>query len=79
MTGDGDNSLTLRLDDLLDVSPATVGHLIVDGNAGDSVIATGFADTGTNQMQDGVTYDVYSHAGSPDDELWAAQALTVLE
>jgi hypothetical protein len=44
MTGSGDNTLKLNLDDLLDASTST-NILKVLGNSGDEVIATGFDDS----------------------------------
>jgi hypothetical protein len=57
MTGSGDNTLKLNLDDLLDASTST-NILKVLGNSGDKVIATGFDDSTTEKTVDGVTYTV---------------------
>jgi hypothetical protein len=44
MTGSGDNTLKLNLDDLLDASTST-NILKVLGNSGDKVNAAGFSDS----------------------------------
>jgi hypothetical protein len=61
MTGSGDNSLKLNLDDLLDASTST-NILKVLGNSGDKVIATGFDDSTIDKTVNGITYDVYTHS-----------------
>lgn len=60
LTGSGDNNLTLTLLDLTN-STDEDNFLMVDGNAGDSVISTGQGwAQGADQEIDGVTYDVYT-------------------
>ena len=59
ITGNGDNSLTLDLADVLDLSD-TSNQLTITGDAGDTVNLTGgFTDSGSNQTIDGTIYDVY--------------------
>ena len=59
LTGTGDNSVTLSLDDVLDLSDAE-NELIIDGDDGDSVTATAFVDSGTTETVGDVTYGVYA-------------------
>ena len=60
LTGDGDNSLSLDLSDLLDMS-GTSNELTIMGDTGDEVAATGgFTDSGNDQIIDGRTYDVFT-------------------
>jgi hypothetical protein len=58
LTGSGDNSLTLNLSDLVDLSPDS-DALFVKGDAGDTVVADGnFAANGSAGI-DGVNYNIY--------------------
>ena len=60
ITGDGDNTLSIDVNSLLDLSE-TSNQLVVFGDAGDTVNATGgFTDSETEQMIDGVTFDVFT-------------------
>ncbi|MBX3598874.1 MAG: FG-GAP repeat protein, partial [Rhizobiaceae bacterium] len=59
ITGTGDQTLTLTAQGLLDIS-STTNTLVVDGNAGDKVVATGFADSGTDTTYRGGSYSVYT-------------------
>ena len=60
LTGNGDNTLNLDVNDLLDLS-GSANQLLVLGNAGDTVNATGgFTDTGATQAINGTAFDVYS-------------------
>lgn len=59
LTGIGNNTLTLTLQDLVDLSSST-DELIVLGDAGDIVNAAGFVDTGADQTIGADTYDVYT-------------------
>ena len=59
ITGDGDNTLNLDLNDLLDLSEST-NQLTIFGDSGDTVNVTGgFTDTGNDQVIDGTTFDVF--------------------
>ncbi|SFV89146.1 calcium binding hemolysin protein, putative [hydrothermal vent metagenome] len=74
ITGSGNNTLKLDLNDLLDASSST-NILKVVGDAGDSVIAAGFTKTGTNG-----SYDVYTHSDANTDAgaaLWLDGAVLV--
>ena len=59
LTGTGNNSLTLNVQDVLDLS-STTNQLIVMGNAGDSVTASSGWTQGANQLIDGETYAAYT-------------------
>ncbi|VVH65554.1 hypothetical protein BSPLISOX_2323, partial [uncultured Gammaproteobacteria bacterium] len=79
MTGSGDNTLKLNLDDLLDASTST-NILKVLGNSGDKVIATGFDDSTTEKTVDSVTYTVYAHSDantSANAEIWIQKGITI--
>jgi len=59
LTGNGDNTLTLGIGDLLDLSETT-NELVIFGDSGDTVNATGsFTDTGEDRVIDGQLFDVY--------------------
>ncbi|NIA69373.1 hypothetical protein HBA54_12300 [Pelagibius litoralis] len=63
LTGSGDNSLALGVQDLLQLSDET-SDLFVFGDSGDTVALTGdFAADGTADV-DGTTYNVYISAGT---------------
>ncbi|MCO5065500.1 MAG: glycosyl hydrolase family 18 protein [Rhizobiaceae bacterium] len=72
ITGSGDNRLAFTADDLLRMSSST-NTLVVDGDAGDTVQAIGFADTGSEQEEGGTTYDVYSNGTAT---LWLDKEIT---
>ncbi|MDC9721135.1 MAG: hypothetical protein PSN46_10500, partial [Gammaproteobacteria bacterium] len=79
LTGSGNNTLTLNLNDVLDASTST-NVLKVLGNTGDSVNTLGFAKTSTDTDDTGVTYDVYTHSGANTDAnaaLWIQQDVAV--
>ena len=60
LTGSGNNSTALTLQDLIDVTDED-NLLIIDGNVGDSVTSTGEGwIQGNNQVIDNVTYDSYT-------------------
>ncbi|CAB5504119.1 hypothetical protein AZO1586I_1238, partial [Bathymodiolus thermophilus thioautotrophic gill symbiont] len=77
ITGSGNNTLKLNLDDLLHASSST-NVLKVLGNSGDEVIATGFDDSATEKTINGVTYHVYTH-GDANAELWVQKGVTLRE
>jgi hypothetical protein len=80
ITGSGDNTFELNLNDLLDSSSST-NILKVLGDSGDSVIATGFADSGTQATEDDVTYNVYTHVDAnvaANAALWVETDLSVM-
>jgi Ca2+-binding RTX toxin-like protein len=72
ITGTGNNTLTFAMQDLLDLS-STTDTLIVDGNAGDTVRAIGFIDSGTDETVNSITYDVYTNGTAI---LWLDQEIT---
>ncbi|SGZ91413.1 Flagellar hook-length control protein FliK [Bathymodiolus thermophilus thioautotrophic gill symbiont] len=78
LTGSGNNTLTLNLNDLLDISSST-NVLKVVGNSGDKVeVKTlGFEKSNATEVVNGITYDIYSHASTSTAKLWLAQNLTV--
>ncbi|OJA03570.1 integrin alpha, partial [Bathymodiolus thermophilus thioautotrophic gill symbiont] len=78
LTGSGNNTLTLNLNDLLDISSST-NVLKVVGNSGDKVeVKTlGFEKSNATEVVNGITYDIYSHASASTAKLWLAQNLTV--
>ena len=81
ITGSGDNTFELNLNDLLDSSSST-NILKVLGDSGDSVIATGFADSGTQATEDDVTYNVYTHVDAnvaANAALWVETDLSVMQ
>jgi len=63
LTGSGDNSLVLDASELLQVTDS-VNVIRIDGDAGDSVVAADFTDSGTTQVVNGTDYDVYTDGGS---------------
>ncbi|OJA03332.1 hypothetical protein BGC33_03070, partial [Bathymodiolus thermophilus thioautotrophic gill symbiont] len=74
----GNNTLTLNLNDLLDISSST-NVLKVVGNSGDKVEVKTFRFEKSNatEVANGITYDIYSHVSSSTAKLWVAQSLTV--
>jgi hypothetical protein len=76
LTGSGNNSLTITVQDLLDLN-VEQNILKVIGDSGDSVRATGFADSGVDQTLGGVTYDVYTASGLTG-AIWIDQTLAVV-
>jgi hypothetical protein len=82
LTGSGDNTLKLNLNDLLDISSET-NTLRVIGDSGDKVEATGFNKSTAGDVANGitlgnVTYDVYINTSASTAELWIDQDLTVI-
>jgi hypothetical protein len=82
LTGSGDNTLKLNLNDLLDISSET-NTLRVIGDSGDKVEATGFNKSTAGDVANGitlgnVTYDVYINTSASTAELWIDQDLTVV-
>jgi hypothetical protein len=59
ITGSGDNTLIVNLNDVLDASTNT-NILKVLGNSGDSVNALGFAKISGVETEGSITYDEYS-------------------
>jgi hypothetical protein len=82
LTGSGDNTLKLNLNDLLDISSET-NTLRVIGDSGDKVEATGFNKSTASDVANGitlgnVTYDVYINTSASTAELWIDQDLEVI-
>ncbi|AYQ55815.1 alpha integrin [Bathymodiolus thermophilus thioautotrophic gill symbiont] len=80
LTGSGNNTLKLNLNDLLDISSST-NVLKVIGDAGDKVDIelsnNAFAKDST-KTEDGITYDIYNNVNAADTvELWVEQDLAV--
>jgi hypothetical protein len=61
ITGLGNNTLILNLNDVFDASTST-NILKVLGNSGDSVNALGFAKISNTETEGSITYDVYTHS-----------------
>ena len=82
LTGSGDNTLKLNLNDLLDISSET-NTLKVIGDSGDKVEVTGFNKSTADDVANGitlgnVTYDVYINTSASTAQLWVDQDLTVV-
>jgi hypothetical protein len=82
LTGSGDNTLKLNLNDLLEISSET-NTLRVIGDSGDKVEATGFnkstaSDVANRITLGNVTYDVYINTSASTGQLWVDQDLTVV-
>ena len=80
ITGSGNNTLILNLNDLFDASTST-NILKVLGNSGDSVNALGFAKISGAETESSITYDVYTHSGANTDAnaaLWVQQDVGVV-
>jgi hypothetical protein len=76
LTGSGNNTLKLTLADVVDMAgmnsfnsgngwsglatAETRHQLVIDGNAGDTVISSGWTDTGARASFNGHTYEVYT-------------------
>jgi hypothetical protein len=60
ITGSGDNTLTLTMQDVLDVTDSN-NQLLIDGNAGDTVISSETWSQGSDMVIDSVTYHVFSN------------------
>ena len=79
ITGSGNNTLKLNLNDLLHASTST-NILKVLGNSGDKVNAAGFSDSTIDKTVDGITYDVYTHGDAntgANVELWVQQEVVL--
>ncbi|OKP64660.1 hypothetical protein BTE77_34430, partial [Ensifer adhaerens] len=63
LNGTGANELTLRYEDVINMSD-TNDTLFATGGADDQVNIIGFADSGMDQIVDGVSYDVYTASGT---------------
>jgi hypothetical protein len=80
ITGSGNNTLILNLNDLFDASTST-NILKVLGNSGDSVNASGFAKISNAETEGSITYDVYTHSSANTDAnaaLWVQQDVGVV-
>ncbi|MDR2154162.1 MAG: Ig-like domain-containing protein [Burkholderiaceae bacterium] len=73
LSGSGDNTLKLSLEDLLDITDFTTAEgypqLNIEGDAGDVVQlvqADGFADSGADQTIGGVSFDVWNAGATPN-------------
>jgi hypothetical protein len=80
ITGSGNNTLILNLNDVLDASTST-NILKVLGNSGDSVNASGFAKISGARTESSITYDVYTHSSANTDAnaaLWVQQDVGVV-
>ncbi len=80
ITGSGNNTLILNLNDLFDASTST-NILKVLGNSGDSVNASGFAKISGAKTESSITYDVYTHSGAntgANAALWVQQDVGVV-
>ncbi|CAB5500312.1 beta strand repeat-containing protein, partial [Bathymodiolus thermophilus thioautotrophic gill symbiont] len=80
LTGSGNNTLKLNLNDLLDISSST-NFLKVIGDTGDKVDIelsnNAFAKDST-KIEDGITYDIYNNVNATATvELWVEQDLAV--
>ncbi|WP_336055166.1 Ig-like domain-containing protein, partial [Nitratireductor sp. CH_MIT9313-5] len=72
LTGAGTDSVQLSEQDVLDMSDA--GLVKLRGDIDDSATASGFTDSGADQTENGVTYDVYTSGAAT---LWIDQQLSV--
>ncbi|WP_090717438.1 integrin alpha, partial [Bathymodiolus azoricus thioautotrophic gill symbiont] len=75
ITGSGNNTLKLNLDDLLHTSSST-NILKVLGNSGDKVDAAGFSGPTTEKTVDGVIYNAYTHSDT-NAELWLQKGVVL--
>ncbi|CAC9967407.1 hypothetical protein [uncultured Gammaproteobacteria bacterium] len=80
ITGSGNNTLILNLNDVFDASTST-NILKVLGNSGDSVNALGFAKISNTETEGSITYDVYTHSSANTDAnaaLWIQQDIDLV-
>ncbi len=81
ITGGGNNTAKLGLNQMLNMPDVGEGKLIVLGNAGDAVQLAGgsgsWSNMGTQSWQ-GLDYSVYAHSGALGRELFVQQGLGVL-
>ena len=81
LTGGGNNTAKLTIEQLLHMPDAGEDKLIVLGNAGDAVqLAGGPGNWSSQGMQSwqGIDYSVYSHSGAVGRELFVQQGITVM-
>ncbi|AYQ55811.1 alpha integrin [Bathymodiolus thermophilus thioautotrophic gill symbiont] len=80
LTGSGNNTLKLNLNDLLDISSST-NVLKVIGDTGDKVdieLSDNAFVKDSTKTEDGITYDIYNNVNAADTvELWVEQDLAV--
>ncbi len=76
LTGSGDNSVALGIQDLLQLSDET-SDLLAFGNSGDTVTLTGDFASASTEVFEGTTYDVYASA-STEARLLADSDITVV-
>ena len=75
ISGSGDNTLIVNLNDVLDASTST-NILKVLGNNNDTVNALGFTKASGAETEGSITYNVYTHSGANTDAeaaLWIQQ------
>ncbi len=80
ITGSGNNTLILNLNDVFDASTST-NILKVLGNSGDSVNALGFAKISNTETEGSIAYDVYTHSSANTDAnaaLWIQQDIDLV-
>ncbi|WP_439586529.1 calcium-binding protein [Hydrogenophaga sp.] len=81
LTGGGNNTAKLTIDQLLSMPDEDEDRLIVLGDAGDAVQLVGgsgsWSGAGTQQHQ-GLDYAVYTHSGAAGRELFVQQAVVVM-
>ncbi|SGZ60811.1 Alkaline phosphatase [Bathymodiolus thermophilus thioautotrophic gill symbiont] len=81
LTGSGNNTLKLNLNDLLDISSET-NVLKVMGDSGDKVDIelndNAFVRDSASETENGITYHIYSNANDSTAELWIDQDLGVM-
>jgi hypothetical protein len=85
LTGAGNNQIQIDVDGLLQLSSDLFAgdggpeRLIINGDSGDIVNATGFGTTATgSQTLNGITYNIYSDTGTGGlaAQLWVQQNVT---
>ncbi|SGZ73125.1 Flagellar hook-length control protein FliK [Bathymodiolus thermophilus thioautotrophic gill symbiont] len=81
LTGSGNNTLKLNLNDLLDFSSST-NVLKVIGNSGDKIDIelndNAFVQNSASKTENGINYHIYSNANASTAELWIDQTLEVI-
>ncbi|WP_439589665.1 calcium-binding protein, partial [Hydrogenophaga sp.] len=81
LTGGGNNTAKLTIDQLLNMPDEDEDRLIVLGDAGDAVQLVGgsgsWSGAGTQQHQ-GLDYAVYTHSGAAGRELFVQQGVVVM-
>ncbi|VVM26228.1 Flagellar hook-length control protein FliK [uncultured Gammaproteobacteria bacterium] len=80
ITGSGNNTLKLNLNDLLHASTST-NILKVLGNSGDKVMVIGFDDSTTEKTVYDITYTIYAHSNAntgANAELWVQKGVTLM-